>query len=322
MAAILPRRWNSSSWFAGADGLQAATAAAAAVAPGSQPPTASQPQEADTLTVVGGAKAQSRFSGKTAIPIATVTPLSIASLAKPSGGAPPQQQPSGGASLPAAAQHEAWSSARVTGRTVDGSVPPSADGGNGVGSGGPHRSRYVFDTHNWRWVHSDPAGQAAGSSDKHQLAARRWGDGRDALSAAAALQQQQQQAGGNADAAAAAPAAPSPIAAPAKRQRLQVSAMTGDSSDAGFAAVGGLQKQREALVEQVVYPLAYPRLFSRLGVSAARGVLLHGPPGVCVCREHAAAAAGAALAALAFLHHPVAILLLCHLAPPCSSARC
>jgi transitional endoplasmic reticulum ATPase len=276
---MLSRRWNTSSWFAGADGLQDATVAAAAVAPGGQPPAASQPQEADTLTVVGGAKAQSRFSGKTAIPIATVTPLSIASLAKPSGAAPAQQQPSGGSSLPAAARHEAWSSTRVAERTVDGSVPPSADGGNGVGTGGPHRSRYVFDTRNWRWVHSESAGQAAGSSDKHQLAARRWGDRRDSLAAAAALQQQQQQVGGNADAVAAAPAAPSPSAAPAKRQRLPVSAMTGDSSDAGFAAVGGLQKQREALVEQVVYPLAHPRLFSRLGVSAARGMLLHGPPG-------------------------------------------
>ncbi len=267
------RRWSSTSWFAG--GLQEASSADAAPVPSSEAPQAASAPPTDSLVAVGGAKAQSRFSGKTAIPIGTVAPLSSASLhPKQASGqqqqAQPQQQPHPVAPAPseesAAARHGAWGSGTVTGRTIDGSAPASA----GDSLRGEHVSRWVFDTRNWRWVlrGEADAGPPAGPSDKHQLAARRWGDGRDTLGAAA-LQP------GPAPAA----AAPAAARGPAKRPRLQVSALTGDASDAGYAAVGGLQRQKELLLQQVALPLLHPRLFSRLGVSCCRGVLLHGPPG-------------------------------------------
>jgi transitional endoplasmic reticulum ATPase len=50
--------------------------------------------------------------------------------------------------------------------------------------------------------------------------------------------------------------------------------------DVGWADVGGLEEVKRLLVETVEWPLRHPRLFARMGVRPARGVLLHGPPGV------------------------------------------
>jgi transitional endoplasmic reticulum ATPase len=180
-------------------------------------------------------------------------------------------------SLPAASAslNTAVSGQVAPGQTADGSTPACAYGGALRGEEGPHISR-------WRWC--EQAGwvlrdqqpllgagtqAAAASSDKHTLAARRWGDGRDALAAAAATAA----CGGGAAAAAVA------RCAPAKRPRLLASTLTGDPSDAGFEAVGGLLRQKEALMAALALPLLHPRLFSALGASPARGVLLHGPPG-------------------------------------------
>ncbi|KAL4458073.1 hypothetical protein ABPG75_012938 [Micractinium tetrahymenae] len=278
--------WSSTSWFAG--GLQDPASAAPAPAPSAEAPPAASEPPTDGLVSVGGAKAQSRFSGKTAIPIGTVAPLSSASLdpKQPEQAVQPeqaqaQQQPAlrqaqqqavaaAPSAEPAAGRHAPWGGRTAVGRTVDGSLPsPATDSLRGE-----HVSRWVFDTRNWRWALKGEhgAGLPAGPSDKHQLAARRWGDGRDALGAAA-LQTS------SVPAAAAPAAAAAAAGGPSKRPQLQVSALTGDASDAGFAAVGGLQIQKELLLQQVVYPLLHPRLFSRLGVSCCRGVLLHGAPG-------------------------------------------
>lgn len=239
------------------------------------------------MVAVGGAKAQSRFNGKTAIPLGSCVPLSSAALAPPAS-VPQQQRPQQPASttlsLPAApaARHGAWGRQAV-GHTIDGSVPASASGGVLMGE---HVSRWRYDWHHHSWVLKGAQAADAtqllpgGSTEKHQLAARRWGEGRDALGAAASRQQPAGGAGlAPAVAAAAAAAAASPAAAPAKRPRLRAALLSGDPSDAGFEAVGGLQRQKEALMAAVAYPLAHPRLFSALGASAARGVLLHGPPG-------------------------------------------
>ncbi|KAI7845235.1 hypothetical protein COHA_001279 [Chlorella ohadii] len=291
--------WSSSSWFAGGV-LQDAPAAPAAQPVASQPAVPgdarpAQQQDGAGLLLVGGARAQSRFSGRTAIPIATCTPLSSAgnaavqapaaaaatAAAAPTAAAPHpsmrsgQEQPQA-APLPALGRHAAWAG-RPAGHTIDGSTPTRSSS-----ACGEHTSRWVFDTASWQWRVRDgqPCAAAASPSDKHQLAARRWGDSRDGLGAAAlGRQQAEQQAASKANDSSSAAAATARPAAPAKRQRLHVGAMTGDTSDAGWAAVGGLQRQKEALMEAVSWPLAHPRLFARLGAGGARGVLLHGPPG-------------------------------------------
>jgi transitional endoplasmic reticulum ATPase len=50
-------------------------------------------------------------------------------------------------------------------------------------------------------------------------------------------------------------------------------------SDVSLADVGGMAETKRQLAETVVWPLAYPETFARLGVEPARGVLLYGPPG-------------------------------------------
>jgi transitional endoplasmic reticulum ATPase len=50
-------------------------------------------------------------------------------------------------------------------------------------------------------------------------------------------------------------------------------------ADVSLDDVGGMAEVKRHLVETVVWPLAYPETFSRLGVEPARGVLLYGPPG-------------------------------------------
>ena len=44
-------------------------------------------------------------------------------------------------------------------------------------------------------------------------------------------------------------------------------------------AVGDMAETKQALTEAVLWPLAYPDSFARLGVDPPRGVLLYGPPG-------------------------------------------
>ena len=50
-------------------------------------------------------------------------------------------------------------------------------------------------------------------------------------------------------------------------------------ADVTMADVGGMEETKRQLVETVVWPLAYPETFARLGVEPSRGVLLYGPPG-------------------------------------------
>jgi len=46
-----------------------------------------------------------------------------------------------------------------------------------------------------------------------------------------------------------------------------------------YKDIGGLHKEIRLIREIVEYPLRFPELFERLGVSQPRGVILHGPPG-------------------------------------------
>ncbi len=46
-----------------------------------------------------------------------------------------------------------------------------------------------------------------------------------------------------------------------------------------WADVGGLEKQKEEIIEVIELPLKKPELFKKVGIQPPKGVLLHGPPG-------------------------------------------
>jgi transitional endoplasmic reticulum ATPase len=46
-----------------------------------------------------------------------------------------------------------------------------------------------------------------------------------------------------------------------------------------YEDIGGLKHQMHRIREMIELPLRYPEVFERLGISAPKGVLLHGPPG-------------------------------------------
>lgn len=48
---------------------------------------------------------------------------------------------------------------------------------------------------------------------------------------------------------------------------------------AAYEDIGGLKPQLRKIREMIELPLKYPQIFERLGISAPKGVLLHGPPG-------------------------------------------
>lgn len=50
-------------------------------------------------------------------------------------------------------------------------------------------------------------------------------------------------------------------------------------SSVNWDSIGGLQSHIRALKEMVLFPLLYPELYSRLGITPPRGVLFYGPPG-------------------------------------------
>jgi SpoVK/Ycf46/Vps4 family AAA+-type ATPase len=54
---------------------------------------------------------------------------------------------------------------------------------------------------------------------------------------------------------------------------------TVDIPSASLDSVGDMAETKQALTETVLWPLAYPDTFARLGVQPPRGVLLYGPPG-------------------------------------------
>ncbi len=66
-------------------------------------------------------------------------------------------------------------------------------------------------------------------------------------------------------------------------QSLQSEALTcvirGTVSAVQWEDIGGLDDVKRRLQQALVWPLEHPASFERLGISACRGVLLHGPPG-------------------------------------------
>ena len=98
--------------------------------------------------------------------------------------------PLSGSPLPASAMRKAPTLKPAIGETCDGLPPPWRAASDAVLASGSQRSKWTFDLQRWRWERSgggndDTSVHRLGrAGDKHALAARRWGDGRDTLAAA------------------------------------------------------------------------------------------------------------------------------------------
>eukprot|EP00191_Tetraselmis_sp_GSL018_P020109 CAMPEP_0177586150 /NCGR_PEP_ID=MMETSP0419_2-20121207/4910_1 /TAXON_ID=582737 /ORGANISM="Tetraselmis sp., Strain GSL018" /LENGTH=801 /DNA_ID=CAMNT_0019076005 /DNA_START=150 /DNA_END=2556 /DNA_ORIENTATION=- len=84
------------------------------------------------------------------------------------------------------------------------------------------------------------------------------------------------------------------------RAKVRPSIARGIEADGGTASwddIGGLEDVKRRLRQAVEWPLQHAEAFARLGISAPRGVLLHGPPGCCktTLARAAAASSGATL---------------------------
>jgi transitional endoplasmic reticulum ATPase len=53
----------------------------------------------------------------------------------------------------------------------------------------------------------------------------------------------------------------------------------GDLPSYGFERVANLAEVKQRLTEAVIWPITDPERFTRMGIEAPRGILLHGPPG-------------------------------------------
>lgn len=62
-------------------------------------------------------------------------------------------------------------------------------------------------------------------------------------------------------------------------RKLAAEAQAGPDMSAGFASVGGLDREIQRLKEMIELPLKHPERFAALGIDPPRGVLLSGPPG-------------------------------------------
>ena len=65
-------------------------------------------------------------------------------------------------------------------------------------------------------------------------------------------------------------------------ETVHPSAMDGELLDPGDVSlddVGGLAEVKQTLTETVIWPIAHPEAFARMGIAPTRGVLLYGPPG-------------------------------------------
>eukprot|EP00873_Tetraselmis_striata_P018348 jgi/Tetstr1/438612/TSEL_027163.t1 len=250
--------WSSTSWFSGgADtpawpGLQHSSGrddANAAAAAGANAGDAE-------VARVGGAGAQNRFAGNTAVPVGT-TPAKDSNCLETTGwaaGMTAHGPPVGGA-----VAHSRFNDRkRGKGHTCDGTAPPLSR------PTGHQASVWAFNMASWSWEHT---------SNGAKIEAHVAGDTPVTFCPPGAPVNQ----------ALAAPPQPVSGAQEAPRRARgragHPGAAVGAPRGAGFAGCGGLVAQKGMLRELAVLPLRFPGAFRRLGAHAIDGVLLKGPPG-------------------------------------------
>ncbi|GAB4820477.1 hypothetical protein N2152v2_007523 [Parachlorella kessleri] len=266
--------WAGTSWFQGGTAHSTGLQEAAALPTAHGPIVDHNTKEGEQGP--GGAAAQARFSGRTHIPVYRAVPQDGAPVVSHSTDSQRDTHDTQAVGGQWRQQHSWQQEQRPW------SMTPAQTCAGGSGRRDGSESCWVFDVDTWQWQHKGKAPPLAPDlehSSRHDIAARRWGDGRDSLGAALEMRSPATSAP---DVGATVVDQGSP-----KRQKVVVAAVRSGSRDAsgqavGLASLGGLQRQKEQLTQAVLLPLRHPALFKRLGVDAVRGksgVLLHGPPG-------------------------------------------
>eukprot|EP00890_Picochlorum_soloecismus_P000445 jgi/Picsp_1/1400/NSC_04879-R1_transitional endoplasmic reticulum atpase len=231
----------------------------------------------DSKNAAGGAKAQSRFSGQTAKPL-------FHSVALSSRGVHVEQTAVGGQSNNTSGVGRKGTNDGVDWSLLSADKRASSLGmADTMGSGRGHRcdgltvevagvTGWEWSLDEWKWVRrSESNGHSLYENTEtnklqSEIAARRWGDGRDTLRHVVGRDESQQaqcdQVGKN------------------KRTKVaRGDAYARNSSHGGFQYVGGFEELKKSLMQAAVYPLKYRRLCDALGIAPGRGVLLTGPSG-------------------------------------------
>ena len=220
-------------------------------------PLEPRPPVTSKIQPIGGARAQNRFSGRTAKPIFRSAPLD---------GAP--KTVTGVDSQPAALPSQPKKSWRLPqrGKTCDGSITISDTiNSNTATATAPTAtataSRWKFNLDAWRWEVATDVAAGEKLAAQYHISARRWGDGRDALGAATTKTT-------TTTATKRSVAVVETLGSTKRRALLQVdiSGRGGDSSLCeGFSSVGGFEKQKQVLIREIVYPLKHAALCKKVG---------------------------------------------------------
>ena len=232
----------------------------------------------DSKNAAGGAKAQSRFSGQTAKPL-------FHSVALSSRGVHVEQTAVGGQSDPSAG----GDATKGTSDGVDWSLlsaekkASSLGMADTMGSGRGYRcdgltvevagvTGWEWSLDEWRWVRkSESRGHLLYENTKNtelqsEIAARRWGDGRDTLGHVMKREESQE-------------AHCDKVGNTRTKVTRRETFARKTSLYGGFQDVGGFTELKKSLMQAAVYPIKYRRLCDALGVAPGRGILLTGPSG-------------------------------------------
>ena len=218
-------------------------------------PLEPRPPVTSKIQPIGGARAQNRFSGRTAKPIFRSVPLD---------GAP--KTVTGADSQPASQPKKSWRLPQ-RGNTCDGStisdtINSSTTTTTTTPTATATASRWKFNLDAWRWEVATDVAAGEKLAAQYHISARRWGDGRDALGAAATTKTTATTATKRSVEVV------ETLGSTKRRALLQVdiSGRGGDSSLCeGFSSVGGFEKQKQVLIREIVYPLKHAALCKKVG---------------------------------------------------------
>jgi len=245
--------------------------------------TSEPPQSVDSGYVnpnsknaAGGAKAQSRFSGQTAKPLFHSVALSSRGVHVERTAVGGKNDTTDGGAPKGTSDGVDWSLTSAEKRALSLGMTDTMGSERGYRCDGltvevAGVTGWEWSLDEWKWVRRSESNAHSlyenidSNKMQAEIAARRWGDGRDTLRHAVGRDESQEaqcdQVGN-------------------KRTKLaKGDTRARNSFHGGFQYVGGFEELKKSLMQAAVYPLKYRRLCDTLGIAPGRGVLLTGPSG-------------------------------------------